>query len=280
MRQPSRPTLLPIGRSLSHRQSMRVATNLPVSLVISNYPAPFLPARAVYIGVGGLCVQTDTLLDARAVRSVRLLLDDHQLELPVQSRWQSELGTGQEPLTGFEFTRLDEQNELALWDLIQTFGRELAGFLRGCVGLESLGFEDGFNLAMATRLRQVSAGKTLYTPEDPSSSSIYLLVRGGVVLEEFPEAGSQRRFALVKSGEPFGGLAVAAGCSAFEYAFATEESTILEFPSYTVDHLISTNPLLGIALLRATSYQWVVRLREASQAGVATRESDARLAEE
>lgn len=278
MSRPRRPTLLPIGRSLSHRQSMRVATNLPVSLVMSNYPAPFLPARAVDVGVAGLCVQTDTLLDARAVRSVKLLLDDRELELPVKSRWQSELGTGHEPLTGFEFTHVDAQSELALWDLIQTFGRELAGFLRGCVGLESLGFEDGFNLAMATRLRQLGAGKTIYGPEDPGSSSIYMLVRGGVVLEEFPESGSQRRFAVVKPGEPFGGLAVAAGCSAFEYAFATEESTILEFPSYTVDHLISTNPLLGIALLRATSYQWVVRLREASLAGGAPRETDARRA--
>lgn len=266
MNPPRRPTLLPIGKPLSHRQSMRVATNIPVQLVMSNYPAPFLPARAVDVGVAGVCVQTDTLLDARAVRAVRILLDDRELELPVESRWQSEPVPDQGPLTGFAFTRVDAENEIALWDLIQTRGRDLALFIRGCIGFESLGFEDGFNLAMATRLRQVGAGKTVYGPEDPSATSIYALVRGGVVLEELASGGTRSRFALVKPGEPFGGLAVVAGCTAFEHAFATEESMILEFPSYTVEHLISTKPFLGIVLLRATSYQWIARLREASQA--------------
>lgn len=264
MSRPRRPTLLPIGRTLSNRQSMRVACNVPVSLVMTNYPAPFLPGRAVDIGVAGICVQTDTLLDARSVRAVRLELGDHEVEFGVDSKWQSEFLPDQGPLSGFVFRQVGADDEIALWDFIQTRGRELATFIRGCVGFESLGFEDAFNLAMATRLRQVSGGRTVYGPDDASSSSIYTLVRGSVVIDELEAGGVRERIAVVKPGEPFGGLAVVAGCMAFEYAFAAEESIILEFPSYTVEHLIATKPLLSIVLLRAAAYQWIVRLREAS----------------
>jgi hypothetical protein len=262
-----RPTLLPLGRVLDHRQSMRVATSMPVSLVMTNYPAPFLPARAVDVGVAGICVQTDTLLDAGSVHSIKFSLGELEVEFPVESRWQSEPVPEQGPLTGFAFTKVDADCEIALWDLIQKRGRELASFIRSCVGFESLGFEDRFNLSMATRLRQVAAGKPVYGPEDPSATSIYALVQGSVILEELEQGGIRERLGVVKPGEPFGGLAVVAGCSAFEYAFATEESVILEFPSYTVEHLISTKPMLGIVLLRAASYQWLVRLRESAPGG-------------
>ena len=126
--------------------------------------------------------------------------------------------------------------------------------------------EDAFNLALSTRLRHVAAGKPVYRPTDSSATSIFAVVEGGVVLEEVGRAGLRHRLGTAKPGDAFGGMAVLAGCPAFESAIATQETKLLEFPSYTVEHLVASKPHLGIVLMRATSYQWVVRLRESYRA--------------
>lgn len=43
---------------------------------------------------------------------------------------------------------------------------------------------------------------------------------------------------------------------------AMEESTIVEFSGYSVDFLLGAKPPLAVALMRATSFQWMRRFAE------------------
>jgi len=249
---------------------MRVATAIPVSLEMDSYPAPVLSALTADLGVSGVCVETPAPLDGASVRSVRLSLGDRELDLRVDFKWGSEPLPDKGVLSGFAFEDVSEQDELVLWDFLQTRGRELAYFMRTCTGLQALGFEDAFQLAVSTRLRHATAGQAVYRPQDACSSSIFALMRGGVVIEEAGALGPRRHLGNVRQGEVFGAMALMAGCEAFDNAFATEETLIVEFPSYTVEHLVATRPDLGIMLLRSISSEWVGRLRASARRAAAS----------
>ena len=251
--------LSPITRTrvVDQRLSMRVAAILPVELVFAG--GDVLAGRSVDIGMGGICVATTSIIDAGAVRGVRLTLGRESLELSATSRWCSKT----EPLAGFLFDLLTSSAEGALWGFIQERGRELAVFLRGCGGLEDLDFQDAFELAQATRVRSLQAEELVYggTDSEEASSSIFVLFRGTVALERIQGRRNQH-IASVKPGELFGGVPAIAGCTPFDRAVAVEDSSVLEFGGYNIEYLITAKPLLGIALLRAATFHWIRRFSE------------------
>ncbi len=252
----------PIKAHPSRRGTVRAATILPVELVFSYSSDDRLPARSVDIGMGGMCVQTESIIDGQAVRAVRVPLDGERVEFTVSSRWSLDLGGSGGPLTGLVFSDVDEVQKAQLWEFIQKRGRELGMFLSSCEGLEQLNFEEALELALATRLREVVSGQLVYRGgDDPGATSICVLMKGAVLLE--PAMGRcNQRISTVKPHELFGGLSVVAGCVPFDRAVAVEDCTVLEFSSYSVENLLNIKPHLGVALLRAASFHWMRRFAE------------------
>ena len=155
--------------------------------------------------------------------------------------------------------RTDIEDGQALWSFIQERGRQLALFLHSCDGLGQLDFQEVFELALTTRLREVEHGQMIYGgAETETSPSILALFRGSVALER-ASGRRNENFALVKPGELFGGIPMIAGCTPFERAVANKNSTVLEFLGYNVEYLISAKPLVGLALIRAATFHWMQR---------------------
>ena len=258
-------TLSPPARNTAppeRRMSMRVATILPVELVFSNFAGSVLPAHTVDVGMAGICVQTASIIDPQAVRSVRMTLGDHRFELKVHSRWSSDSLSNDGPLTGLAFDSIDSPTKAALWDCIQQRGQELSTFLGSCDGLDQLPFEETFELALTTRLRNLQSGQLIYDAENQrASESIYALMCGSVLLES-GEGRRNQQISDVSPREFFGGLPIIAGCAPFERAVVVENCTILEFLGYNVEYLLRAKPGLGVSLLRAASYHWIRRYAE------------------
>ena len=253
---PLEPPLSLIARSSNRRASTRVAAILPVELVLVQQDRGVLTARSVDIGMQGICVNTRCPIDRDSVGLIRFVLGRDHLELSVTPRWSSETLSDEGPLIGFSFDTVDVRSEASLWNFVQERGRELSRFLRSCDGLDQLTFEDSFELALSTRLRDVERDQMVYGRA--GSASIFLLFRGSVALERTCDRHGQE-FARVQPGEIFGGAPTLAGCTPFERAVATENSTVLEFLAYNVDYLISAKPPLGVALLRAAAFHWMRR---------------------
>jgi len=249
--EPALPPLSPRGVS-NRRLSMRVAAILPVDLSLAT--GGVLSARSTDIGMGGICVATTGMMDPGAVRRVRLQVGRHQLEMSVDARWNSTSSMGAGQLTGFVFEGVDQATEAALWDFIQERGRELACFLRTCEGLGHLSFQEGFDLALATRIRTLNAHEVIYGPSDQEAmGSIFALFRGSVVLSPLHGRKGQA-IASVRPGELFGGTIAIAACTPFERAVAVGESRVLEFVGYNIEYLLAEKPRVGLTLLRAASY--------------------------
>lgn len=255
-------TVKPINAHPSRRGSARVAAMVPVDLVFSYDASNTIPARSIDIGMGGMCVQTTSMIDSDAIRMVRFSLDGNRVGFDVGSRWNTELGGNGGPATGLVFETIDEMSQNSLWEYIQKRGRDLGAFLSSCEGLDQLNFEEALELALATRLREVRAGDLIYRGGDEeASSAISVLMTGSVSLEPANGRYSQQ-IARVEPRELFGGLPVSAGCAAFERAVAIEPSRILEFSHYAVENLLNTKPHLGVCLLRANSFHWMRRFAQ------------------
>lgn len=250
------PPLSLIAQSPNRRATTRVAAILPVELELTPQDQGVLAARTVDIGMGGICVRTACPIDRNSVRVIRFTLGRDHLEFSVTPRWSSEMMSEEGPLTGFSFDSVDVRSEGALWNFVQERARDLSMFFRSCEGLDQLDFQDSLELALTTRLREVERAQPVYSRT--RSDSIFLLFRGSVALERVSDRGCQE-FARVQPGEIFGGLPTIAGCTPFERAVATENSTVLEFLGYNVEYLFGAKPLLGVSLLRAASFHWLRR---------------------
>ncbi len=252
----------PIKAHPSRRGTIRVAAMLPVELVFSGASGGAIPARSVDIGMGGMCVQTGSMIDASAIRAVRVSLGDTRVEIGIRSHWSLEFGGNGGPASGLVFESVNEEVRASLWNYIQRRGHDLGMFLSSCIGLDQLNFEEAFELALATRIRQIPAGDLVYRGGDEErSAAICALMEGSVLLE--PANGRfNQQISTVGPRELFGGLSVVAGCVPFERAVAVEDSTVLEFSGYGVENLLNTKSYLGVALLRASSFHWMRRFAE------------------
>lgn len=252
----------PIKAHPSRRASIRVAATIPVELLLDSTGRVGIPAYSVDIGLGGMCVQTTSIIDSETVRAVRFSTGHEKISLQVSSRWSTDLGGNGAPAIGLVFESIDEAQRDALWDLIQMRARELGLFLSSCAGLDQLSFEESVELALATRRRKVPPGEMIYRGgEEPESSAVCVLLDGSAMLE--PAQGRFNQWiSRIGPRELFGGLPVVANCSAFERAVAIEDASVLEFSAYAVENLLNTKPHLGVCLLRATCFHWMRRFAE------------------
>lgn len=259
---PQLVTVKPITAHPSRRASARVAAMLPVELIFSYGSGNTMPARSIDIGMGGMCIQTSSIIDSQAVDAVRFNLGGNRVGFDVCSPWNIDLGGSGGPATGLVFESLDGPKKDALWDFIQGRGRDLGSFLTSCEGLEQLLFEESLELALATRLREFAAGDLIYRGrEEDTSSSISVVMTGSVVLE-LADGRCNQQISQVGPRELFGGLPIVAGCAPIERAIAIEETRILEFSAYAAENLLNTKPHLGVSLLRAASFHWMRRFAE------------------
>jgi len=244
---------------VSGRMSTRVAAILPIELILEGSHRNTLPARAVDIGTGGVCVRTASPIDGALVRQIRFKLDRHDLEFMVSCKWSSPVGSSAGPLSGFVFEHVDARSEAALWSFIQARAMDIATFLRTCGGLTELTFQDAIELALATRIRELESGQIVYGgAESEPCGSIFALFRGNVMIERKAKRRNQQATPM-ESGELFGGLPTIAGCEPLERAVATSDSTLLEFIDYNTGYLLTYKPTLGSALVRAATFHWVKR---------------------
>ena len=260
----------PIKAHPSRRGTIRVAAILPVELAFSHGVGYDIPARSVDIGMGGMCVQTESIIDTEAVRSVRVALGGNRVEIDVRSRWNTELGGNGGPASGLVFEELGDAMKMWLWDYIQKRGRDLGMFLSSCEGLDQLNFEEALELALSTRLREVRSGDIVYQGGDDEGAASICALMGGSVMLEPANGRCNQRISTVEPRELFGGLPVVAGCMPIERAVAVEDATVLEFSGYAVENLLETKPHLGVALLRAASFHWIRRFAEVLDRTLAT----------
>ena len=252
-------SLSPIAFAHNRRVSTRVAAIVPVELEFTPSTYGVLTARSSDIGMNGICVNTASPIERDAVRLVRFTLGRHQLEFSVSARWSSKAISDAGIMTGFIFDAVDANSESALWRFIQERGGQLALFLQTCNGLGQLDFQEAFELAITTRIHELERGQMIYGGAGTeTSTSIFALFRGSVALER-ASGRRNENFALVKPGELFGGIPIIAGCTSFERAIANENSMVLEFLGYNVEYLISAKPRVGLALMRAATFHWMLR---------------------
>ena len=96
-------------------------------------------------------------------------------------------------------------------------------------------------------------GEIIYCPEEPSTS-LYLLNRGRVKVSRISHTGNEMVIDIYQKDELFGESALAnPSLPRSDQATALERAIVLVWPVSTIEHLIATNPWLGIALLREIS---------------------------
>lgn len=244
----------------SGRVSARVAAIFPVELVLDGSPCSVLHARSLDVGIGGICVRTDSILDGSRIGFVRFKLGRHDLELKVAACWTSSTGSCGGPRIGFVFEKLVPTTEATLWNFIQERALDIATFLRGCRALPDLDFQDALDLALTTRIREVDSGQLVYgSLGNSSSGSIFVVFRGSIMLERATETRNQE-VTEVQSGEFFGGLPIVAGSATLDRAVATSSTTLLEFLEYSTNYLLINKPILGAALTRAAMFHCIERM--------------------
>lgn len=251
--------LLAVAPRYQGRLDTRVAAVFPVELVMARPQRGSMMARSVDVGMGGICVRTESIIDGNAVEAVRFKLGLYDLEFKVHARWSSATLSDEGPLTGFAFEEVDPKSEATLWGFIQERARELSTFLRTCDGLTDLGFQDALELALTTRLRELECGQVVYGGHETTGcKSIFALFRGSILLERASEKRNQE-IARLEPGELFGGTQIIAGCEPIERAIATSRTTLLEFVDYNTEYLMIAKPQLGASLIRAAAFHWMQR---------------------
>jgi CRP-like cAMP-binding protein len=252
----SNSTFIPIR---SRRQNMRVAASIPVQLALGTSQYDFLDVTTVDIGMGGICVKTASIIDRTTIRAVRFSLGQQDFSINVESRWGAPGAEGEGLLTGLAFESLDPRFEPGLWRFIQERGGVLGSFIRGCEGLSSLSFQEGLELALETRLREVAAGQIIYGPDaTKGGSSIFINFSGAALLERVSDRRHEE-IATIHAGAIFGGLPIVAGYPPIERAIAISPVVLLEFDQFNCENMISSKPMLAAALFRAATFHWMCR---------------------
>jgi CRP-like cAMP-binding protein len=262
MTRDDQPCWTPQGK-LNHRARLRVGFDAPVRIYSRGFSGP-LAGRTRDLGVGGMCVATDSLVALDAIERVDLLLSDGALSLAVKGRWQAAVEEACFVLSGLEFVRPDPHAISRLWDVLAARGKELALFLYAGSDLSDLGAEEALGLAQVSRSRLAPRGATIYPRSGaaPGDSSIYIVEEGDVALEVRVGGVIPKVIDRLGKGRLFGGVALITDEPEAERALAESDVRLIEIDASAYRYLSATRPWLACHLATAVARAYGKRMRE------------------
>lgn len=253
-----------VPRGRDSRRSGRVGADLPVQLHGTDFRGT-LPARARDLSVGGLCIATHSAFALKSVRRVTLGLPSGPLTLQAEGRWQRDAPSDGVMLSGVEFVEPSPEAVAALKSLVFEIGQSLAQFLSTESELRGLGLEEILGLAHITRLRDVTAGATIYRQDTahPGEDSIFVVGRGSVIVQVRARNVSEVMLARLGAGQVFGGMPLVGGISHSDSAVADTDARILEIDQDAFSYLKTARPSLAEGLAFAVTHAYRRRLMDA-----------------
>ncbi len=262
MMRPEQPSWTPRG-PLDGRARFRVGLDAPVRIHSSHF-AGALSGRTRDLGVGGVCVATESLLALDAIERVEIALPDGELSLAVKGRWQAATDEARHVLCGLEFVRPDEAAISRLWDVLAARGKELALFLYSGSDLSDLAAEEALGLAQVSRSRVVARRELVYPRSgDPvADAAIYVVEEGEVALEVRIGGVIPKAIDRLGRGRLFGGVALITDEADAESAVAETDLRLIEIDAAAYRYLAATKPWLACHLATAVARAYGRRMRE------------------
>jgi len=235
--------------TLGRRALPRVAISFPVRLQLAGLPCP-LDARARDLSVGGVGVETPTRFALRDLRRVTLLPPGGRIDLAAEGCWQTEAPGEGAFLAGIRFLELDGGALGRLWDLVHEQTKTLTCWLARQQTFEALSLSDIMDFVHLTRLREVPAGARVYRQGEAAKGedSIFVVMRGEVVLETRTPRQRKLFVARAQPGQMLGGAALVVGVVPAETAIVEREATLLEISRGAFENLKQTNPGLAFQI--------------------------------
>lgn len=246
---------------LEMRATPRVGADYPVQVYSSEFSGP-LVGRTRDLGVGGLCVATSSPFSFKSITQVGLGLPDRTLLLPAQGCWQREEPADELMLTGVSFKEASAEDLNTIWSLVLDAGKHLARFMYENSDVRELGLEEAMGLAQITRFRDIRAGRSLYRQgtRQPGETSLFLLMRGIVVLQVRVKDAIEVEIARLQPGEIFGGTPIIASVPHPESAVAETDVRLLEIDEAAFRYIRCVKPWLGYRLGTAMTRTSALRL--------------------
>jgi CRP-like cAMP-binding protein len=257
----------PIGASgspLERRASPRVATSLAARLGFSHLSG-LLDCRIRDLGTGGACVQTPVPFALTDVERIELRLSDRAVVLRVAGCWQRETLIENAVLTGVRFLDAGERELSALREYLKERAAEIVRFLQTRSEFARLDFEDVMAVALVTRMREARVGA--HVCEEGKlrlgDDSVFILMKGSVVLEAAAARALDVELEFVEPGGIFGGLPLIAQMPSPLSAVVARDATLLELDRTAFRYLAQTRPWLAEELRRLVVERNVEQLRGA-----------------
>lgn len=240
------------------RGAPRVAMAFPVALHVTGLAGP-LEGRARDLSISGVGVETPTRFALAELRRVTLLPAGARIELAAAGRWQRELPAERSFLTGIQLLQVEGPALDQIWDLVHAQAKSLTHWLSKQPAFEGLDLNQCVDLAHLTRLRELPTGARVYRQGVSASGedSLFVLMRGSVVLELRTPRQRTLVMGRVAPGQMFGGAALLTGEPAGESAIIERDATLLEISRATFENLAATNAELafGIAAIAMRSHR-------------------------
>lgn len=266
----------PSGDKLLGRRSLaRVPMDLALRIHVAGLPGP-LPARTRDLGVGGLCIATQSRFSLGDLRKVSLLHPTAKLDLVAEGRWQAEVPGRDAFLSGIRFPEVDARTLDRLWDLVHDQTKHLSRWLSQESDLKALALGDLIGLIHVMRLRDMGSGETVYRPEAKQlgDDSILVVAKGRVVLEARCSSGRKIALGEAGRGQIVGGVALVCDAPPLESAIVSEAASFLEISRSAFAFLCSASPPLAADLASIVARSYVERLQTALTCAVQRSERD------
>ena len=247
---------------LEMRAAPRVGADFPVRIHSRDFPMP-LVARTRDLSVDGACLATASPFAVKSLQRIEVQLPGQNLLIEAEGCWQRDEPVDDLVLTGVVFPDPRPETREILWNTVLQSGQQLARFLYERSSLRELGLEEAMGLAHVTRYRHVSAGRTLYRQDcsEPGEDSIFLVTEGRVTLQVRVRNAREVDFAVLESGELFGGFPLVADLAHTESAVADSDCCLLEIDRTAYRYLCSARPWLAQRLSTALVRVSALRLR-------------------
>jgi hypothetical protein len=245
------------------RSDPRIAADLRVEILSQAFSGA-LAARTRDLSIGGACLATPSPIAVGSIRAVTVAFPEAAVRLRAVGTWQCCHPTLGTTLTGVRFDAVEPPAQDLLWEFVLKEGRQLARFFHFHTAIEGVGIDGAIGLAHVTRLCLPNAGDIVYRQRSgSSSSSIYVVQEGAIVLQMRVNAARTQDFAVLRRGDVFGGSLMPTHNDDEELAVARSQARLLEIDERALAYLSLGTPWLAQALIAAATGAYAHRLRGA-----------------
>lgn len=239
----------PPRSALEMRTGPRVATTLRARLRIAHLPAP-LECQLRDIGLGGVCIETPSIIAVPEVREICLPLPSGPITVEVVGCWQRPAPFEHSILTGIRFRKPSPELQKLIREFVQHALSDLTNYLQDNTELQELDFDLLTDVALFSRLRHAPTGAHLCLEgkTDAGSDSMFVVQSGRVnLVAGLPPHRVQLE--SVPPGGVFGGLNLIAPLPNPLTAIAAQEVSLLEIDSQAFRYLEHAKPQVARALV-------------------------------